>query len=83
MICKLFLEEGDYLDIETGEPRNLLCAEVVYTPDGESDQWIGGFSTIEDAMEHFNIELKPIPEEYIGLDPLEIFNLKQKNNNNI
>lgn len=82
MICKLFLEEGDYLDIETGEPRNLLCAEVVYTPEGESDQWIG-FQTLEDAMEHFNIELKPIPEEHIGLDPLEIHQLKQSYKKNI
>jgi len=77
MICKLFIEEGDYLDIETGEPRNLLCAEVVYTPEGESVQWTG-FQTLEDAIKHFNIELKPIPEEHIGLDPLEIHQLKQK-----
>ncbi len=34
-------------------------------------------------MEHYKIKNKPIPEEYIDLDPLEIFNLKQKNNNNI
>jgi hypothetical protein len=27
-------------------------------------------------MTYFNIELKPIPEEYIGLDPLEIHKLK-------
>ena len=77
MICKLFIEEGNYLDIETGESRNLMCAEVVYTPEGESYQWIDGFNTIEDAMEHFNIELKPIPEEHIGLDPLSILQLKQ------
>ena len=63
MICKLFIEEGDYLDIETGEERNLLCAIEVHTPEGESDEWISGFNTIEDAMKHFNIELKPIPEE--------------------
>jgi hypothetical protein len=63
MICKLFIEEGAYLDIETDEPRNLLCAEVVYTPEGESDKWIGGFQTIEDAMEYFNIKLKPIEED--------------------
>jgi hypothetical protein len=63
MICKLFIEEGDYLDIETGEERNLFCAIEVHTPEGESDEWISGFNTIEDAMEHFNIELKPISEE--------------------
>jgi hypothetical protein len=75
MICKLFLEEGDYLDITTKEPRNMVCAEVVYAPSGEGDDWIGGFQTIEDAMNHFNIELKPIPEEHIGLDPLQIYQL--------
>ena len=82
MICKLFLEDGDYIDINTGEPRNLVCGEVVYTPSGESEEWLG-FSTIEKAMEYYKIKNKPIPEEYIDLDPLEIFNLKQKNNNNI
>jgi hypothetical protein len=83
MICKLFLEEGDYIDIKTGEPRNLVCADIVYSPEGQSDEWVGGFNTMDEVMEYFKIELKPISEEYIGLDPLEIFNLKQKNNNNI
>jgi hypothetical protein len=41
----------------------LFCAIEVHTPEGESDEWISGFNTIEDAMEHFNIELKPIIEE--------------------
>jgi hypothetical protein len=63
MVCKLFIEEGDYLDITTGEERNLFCAIEVHTPEGEADEWIGGFSTIEDAMEYFNIEHKPIVEE--------------------
>ena len=62
MICKLFYEEGAYLDIDTDEPRNLLCAEVVWTPEGESDQWIGGFQTLEDAMKHNNIMFKPEEE---------------------
>jgi hypothetical protein len=63
MICKLFLEEGNYLDITTDEPRNMVCGEVVYTPSGESEDWIGGFDTIEDAMVHFNIKLKPKEED--------------------
>ena len=63
MICRLFIEEGDYLDIETGEERNLFCVIEVHTPEGEADEWIGGFNTIEDAMEYFNVELKPEPEE--------------------
>jgi hypothetical protein len=63
MICKLFIEEGDYLDIETGEERNLFCAIEVHTPEGESNEWISGFNTIEDAMTHFNVEHKPIPVE--------------------
>jgi hypothetical protein len=63
MICKLFLEEGDYLDITTQEPRNMVCGEVVYTPSGLEEDWIDGFDTIEDAMEYFNIELKPEEDE--------------------
>lgn len=63
MICKLFLEEGEYIDINTDESRNLVCGEIVYTPSGESEGWVGGFNTIEDAMKHFNIKLKPEPEE--------------------
>jgi len=41
----------------------MVCGEVVYTPSGESEGWIGGFNTIEDAMEHFNIKLKPEEED--------------------
>lgn len=63
MICKVWNEEGKYLDKDTDEDRNMLCAEVVYTPSGESEGWVGGFKTIEDAMEYFNIKLKPEPEE--------------------
>ena len=63
MICRLFIEEGDYLDIETGEERNLFCAQQIHTPDGESIHWQNTFNTIEEAMEFYNIELKPIPEE--------------------
>jgi len=65
MICKLFIEEGAYLDIETDEPRNLLCANEVWTPSGESEDWIGGFQTLEDAMKHYNIKLKPEEEELL------------------
>lgn len=68
MICKVWNEEGDYLDITTDEPRNMLCAEQVWTPEGESHTWIGGFNTIEDAMEYFQIKLKPKPEEDADTD---------------
>jgi hypothetical protein len=76
MICKLFIEEGNYLDIETGESRNLMCAEVVYTPSGQSEEWLE-FESIKKAIEYYKIKIKPIPEEHIGLDPLSILQLKQ------
>ena len=63
MICRLFIEEGDYLDIKTGEERNLFCAIEIHAPEGESIHWQNTFNTIEEAMEFYNIELKPIPEE--------------------
>lgn len=55
MKCKLFLEEGDYLDKTTLEPRNLLCAERVDTPIGEEHTWLE-FDTIEDAINYYNLE---------------------------
>jgi hypothetical protein len=58
MKCKLFYEEGDYLDIDTQEERNMLCAERVDTPIGEEHTWIE-FDTIEEAMDFYNIEEKP------------------------
>lgn len=63
MVYKLFIEEGDYLDKDTQEPRNLLEAEIAYTPEGINVDWLE-FDTIEEAMAHFNIEPKPIVEEY-------------------
>lgn len=72
MICKLFIEDGDYLDKTTGEPRNLFCATEIHTPEGESDSWVGGFRTLDEVMEHFNIEPKPIPEEDEELNDLNI-----------
>ncbi len=58
MIYKLFIEDGEYQDIDTKEPRNMLEGEIAYTPDGINVGW-DEFNSIEDAMSHYNIELKP------------------------
>ena len=71
MVCKLFIEEGDYLDIETGEERNMMCVNEAHTPEGLNVGW-DEFNTIEEAMEHFNIEHKPTPEDEEELNDLNI-----------
>ena len=58
MIYKLFLEDGDYQDIDTKEPRNMMEVEIAYTPDGINVGW-DEFNSIEEAMAYYNIELKP------------------------
>jgi hypothetical protein len=58
MIYKLFIEDGEYQDIDTKEPRNIMEAEIAYSPDGINVGW-DEFNSIEDAMSHYNIELKP------------------------
>jgi hypothetical protein len=62
MIYKLFIEDGDYRDIDTLEPRNMMEVEIAYTPDGINVGW-DEFNSIEEAMQYYNIELKPIDEE--------------------
>lgn len=62
MVCKLFIEEGEYLDIETQEPRNLMCVEIAHTPEGINVGWTE-FNSIEECMEVWGLELKPEPEE--------------------
>jgi len=62
MIYKLFIEDGDYRDIDTLESRNMMEVEIAYTPDGINVGW-DEFNSIEDAMQHYNIELKPIEDE--------------------
>lgn len=58
MIYKLFIEDGGYQDIDTKEPRNLMEAEIAYTPEGINVGW-DEFNSIDEAMSHYNIELKP------------------------
>lgn len=58
MIYKLFYEDGDYQDADTKEPRNMMQVEIAYTPDGINIGW-DEFDSIEEAMLHYNIELKP------------------------
>ena len=62
MIYKLFIEDGDYRDIDTLEPRNMMEVNIAYTPDGINVGW-DEFNSIEEAMQHYNIELKPIEDE--------------------
>jgi hypothetical protein len=62
MIYKLFLEEGLYQDKDTKEPRNMMEVEIAYTPDGINVGW-DEFNSIEEAMTHYNIELKPVETE--------------------
>jgi hypothetical protein len=58
MIYKLFIEDGAYQDIDTLEPRNMMEVEIAYTPEGINIGW-DEFNSIEEAMSHYNIELKP------------------------
>ena len=62
MIYKLFLEEGEYVDKTTGEPRNLLEAQIAYTPDGINVGWTE-LDNLEAAMLYFNLDPKPVEEE--------------------
>lgn len=58
MVYKLFIEDGDYQDKDTKEPRNLMEVEIAYTPEGINIGW-DELSSIEAAMFLYNIELKP------------------------
>jgi hypothetical protein len=58
MVYKLFLEEGEYRDIATLEPRNMLKGNIAWTPEGENVGW-DTFDTDEQAMQFYGIELLP------------------------
>ena len=58
MVYKLFIEDGEYRDITTREGRNIMEAEIAYTPEGINVGW-EEFNSLEEAMVSFNIELKP------------------------
>lgn len=62
MVYKLFIEEGLYQDKDTKEPRNLLEANIAYTPEGINVGWTE-LENLEAALEYFNLELIPEPEE--------------------
>lgn len=62
MVYKLFIEEGLYQDKDTKEPRNLLEANIAYTPEGINVGWTE-LENLETALEYFNLELIPEPEE--------------------
>ncbi len=57
MVYKLFIEDGEYQDRTTKEPRNLLWTAKAYTPEGINVGWTE-FETLELAMEYFNLETK-------------------------
>lgn len=58
MVYKLFIEEGKYQDKTTKELRNMMEVEIAYTPEGINVGW-DEFNSIEEAMEAYNIELRP------------------------
>jgi hypothetical protein len=58
MVYKLFLEDGKYQDKTTKERRNMMEVEIAYTPEGINVGW-DEFNSIEEAMEAYNIELRP------------------------
>jgi len=58
MVYKLFIEEGKYQDKTTRELRNMMEVEIAYTPEGINVGW-DEFNSIEEAMEAYNIELRP------------------------
>ena len=60
MFYKLYLENGQYRDITTHEPRNMLSADIAWTPDGVNVGW-DFFETQEEAMAYYNIEFWPEP----------------------
>ena len=55
MVYKLFIEDGEYQDKTTKEIRNLLEAEIAYTPDGINVGW-AELENLESAMIYFNLE---------------------------
>jgi hypothetical protein len=58
MVYKLFIEDGEYQDIDTKEPRNMMEVEIAYTPDGINIGW-DEFNSKDEAMSHYNIQVKP------------------------
>jgi hypothetical protein len=62
MIYKLFIEEGLYQDKDTKEPRNLMEANIAYTPEGINVGWTE-LENLETALEYFNLELVPEEDE--------------------
>jgi hypothetical protein len=57
MVYKLFIEDGEYVDVNTDEPRNLLETTIAISPEGVNVGW-AEFDNIEQAMEYFNIRKK-------------------------
>jgi hypothetical protein len=55
MVSKLFEEDGDYICLETGEPRNMMIVEVAYTPEGINVGW-DEVSDEDQAMTLYNIK---------------------------
>ena len=55
MVYKLFIEDGEYQDKTTKEIRNLLEANIAYTPDGINVGWTE-LENLESAMGYFNLE---------------------------
>jgi hypothetical protein len=58
MIYKLLIEDGEFRDRLTREGRNIMEAEIAYTPEGINVGW-DEFNSLEEAMLSYNVEYKP------------------------
>jgi len=67
MVYKLFLEEGEYRDKVSLEPRNMLKANIAWTPEGENVGW-DTFDTDEEAMTFYGIEFIPKEESNVSFN---------------
>lgn len=64
MKYKLFIEEGDYKDLNSGDRRNLMIVESAETPDGLNVGW-DDFATDTLAFLAYNIKYDPIDASVI------------------
>ena len=70
MKYKLFIEEGDYKDLSTGDRRNLMKVNWADTPDGPNVGW-DDFDTDDSAFAAYNIEYDPIIQDVSIIEEVE------------
>lgn len=72
MVYRLYKEFGEYIDIESGDDRNLLYFEEVCTKDGINVGW-DSFNTLNDAENFYGIRKKTIDESSVSVKPEKVF----------